>query len=131
MASNLSEQRSNSEASARWALRVVAAIFFGLLGTTLLFPASSQAADEADNSAGQASYKTKCLACHGADGTGTPVGKSLKAANLRSPEVQKKSGPELAQVISDGKGNMPSFRSSTKEDEIQALVKYVRTFGAK
>jgi cytochrome c6 len=131
MASNWSELdlRMNRGTSSRGMLRAAAALVVGLLGTTLLFSPAARAADDADNSAGQAPYKTKCLACHGADGSGTPVGKSLKAADLRSPEVQKKSDAELAQYISDGKGNMPSFKSSTKDDEIQALVKYVRGLG--
>src|SRR5437773_587501 len=44
---------------------------------------------------GAAIYKTKCNACHGPDGSGqTPVGKSLKLGDLRSPEVQKMTDAE-------------------------------------
>ena len=63
--------------------------------------ASSPAAG-ADNAAGAAVYKSKCVTCHGADGGGTAVGKSLKVADLRSAEVQSRSDAELTQVISDG-----------------------------
>ena len=74
----------------------------------------------------------KCATCHGQDGSGnTPVGKSLKVADLRSVEVQKKTDAELAQSIVEGKGNMPSFKSSVTEDEIRALVMYVRTLAPK
>jgi mono/diheme cytochrome c family protein len=56
----------------------------------------------------------------------TSVGKTLKAADLRSPEVQKQSDAELAQIISEGKGNMPSFSDSFNPDQIRGLVAYIR-----
>lgn len=84
-----------------------------------------------DKTAGAAAFKTKCQTCHGADGAGSPLGKSLKVPDLRAPEVQTKSDAELIQFISEGKGNMPSFKSSTKDDELQALVAHLRTFAKK
>ena len=33
----------------------------------------------------------------------------------------------LAQVISDGKGGMPSFKSSLSEEQIHALVTHIRS----
>lgn len=87
-------------------------------------------AQESDSGAGL--YKAKCIACHAADGSGdTPVGKSLKAADLRSPEVQKKSDSEMADFIAAGKGNMPSFKDSTSDQELHAIVAYVRTLAPK
>ena len=130
MASNWSVRDLNQKFSWFGKLKPAVALITALLGTTLLLSAAARAADEQD--AGKALFKTKCMACHGADGTGdTPVGKSLKVANLHNPEIQKKTDAELAQSISEGKGNMPSFKNSTKEDEIQALVKYVRVLGGK
>ena len=129
---NVREWKTSQKASWRGKLRLTVALIVGLLGTTLVLSPATQAADEQDATAGKALFKTKCMACHGADGTGdTPVGKSLKVANLHSPEIQKKTNAELAQSISEGKGNMPAFQNSTKEDEIRALVKYVRVLGGK
>ena len=129
MASNWSVQDLNQEFSWCGKLKPTVAFITAFLGLTLLLSAGARA-DEQD--AGKALFKTKCMACHGADGTGdTPVGKSLKVANLHSPEIQKKTDAELAQSISEGKGNMPAFQNSTKEDEIRALVKYVRVLGGK
>jgi mono/diheme cytochrome c family protein len=86
----------------------------------------------ADDSAGANVYKAKCLTCHAKDGSGnTPVGKSLQSADLRSPEVQKKSNAELTESISEGKGNMPSFKTLLSEDEIRSVLSYVRTFAQK
>ena len=82
-----------------------------------------------ESEAGQAAFKESCVTCHGTNGAGTPLGKSLKAADLRSPEVQKKSDTELAQTIAEGKGNMPPFKETLNPEQIQAVVKYVRELG--
>jgi mono/diheme cytochrome c family protein len=86
----------------------------------------------AQDSAGANVYKAKCVTCHAKDGSGnTPVGKSLQSADLRSPEVQKKSDAELTTSISEGKGNMPAFKTLLSEDEIHSVLSYVRTLAGK
>jgi mono/diheme cytochrome c family protein len=99
----------------------------GVLALGLLLAVAPRPA-AAEDSAGANVYKTKCLTCHAKDGSGdTPVGKSLQSADLRSPEVQKKSDAELTEAISEGKGNMPAFKTLLSEDEIRAVLGYVRT----
>ena len=72
------------------------------IAVALLYPISA-AAD------GAATFKAKCVLCHGADGTGSTVlGKQLQAANLRSKEVQQKSDADLHKAVHDGNGNMLS-----------------------
>lgn len=86
----------------------------------------------AEDSAGVNVYKAKCMTCHAKDGSGdTPVGKSLQSADLRSPEVQKKSDVDLTESISEGKGNMPAFKTLLSADEIHSVLGYVRTLAAK
>jgi mono/diheme cytochrome c family protein len=60
------------------------------------------------------------------DGSGTPLGKSMDAPDLRSEAVQKHSDAELAQIIADGKKVMPSFKKTFTEEQIRGLVQYVR-----
>ncbi len=102
-----------------------------LLTALLLFTsASATGADAAKvNEAGPAAFKGNCVVCHGKDGGGSPLGKSLQAADLRSPEVQKKSDAELAHTIAEGKGNMPSFKRVLDPGQIQAVIGYVRELG--
>ena len=50
----------------------------------------------------------------------------MKATNLHSLTVQKKSDVQLAQVITNGAGDMPSFKNSLTDDQIRALVNYLR-----
>lgn len=77
-------------------------------------------------------YKSKCSACHGADGKGdTPVGKKMGIRDLASPEAQKMSDDELTAVIADGKDKMPSYKKSLKPDQIKDLVGYIRSLAQK
>jgi mono/diheme cytochrome c family protein len=81
---------------------------------------------------GAALYKAKCAMCHGADGSGqTPVGKSMKVRDLRSPEVQKKTDIELTKLISGGKGKMPAFGQKLTTAEIQSIIAQIRTLSSK
>jgi mono/diheme cytochrome c family protein len=92
----------------------------------------TQCSAVAEDSAGTDVYKAKCMTCHAKDGSGnTPVGKSLQSADLRSPEVQKKPDAELSESISEGKGNMPAFKTLLSADEIHSVLVYVRTLAPK
>jgi mono/diheme cytochrome c family protein len=64
-------------------------------------------------------------------GAGSVVGKSMNVPDLRAPAVQKLSDAELAQVIANGKGGMPSFQSSLSRDQIRALVTQIRVLHQK
>jgi mono/diheme cytochrome c family protein len=75
----------------------------------------------------KSTFESTCATCHGADGSGTPLGKTLQAADLRSPEVQKKPDAELIQSVTNGKGNMPPFKGKITDQQISALIEYVRT----
>lgn len=85
-------------------------------------------AQGANNSAASL-YKTNCVACHGADGRGTPTGKSLQVADFHSAKVQQQSDAQLAGVIGAGRGNMPPFGDRLSKDQIDTLVKFVRNLG--
>jgi cytochrome c6 len=71
-------------------------------------------------------FKTKCAACHGADGTGSAMGKKMGAHDFTTDEVQKMSDAELTDIIINGKNKMPKY-SSLKPEEIKGLVAYIRT----
>lgn len=86
---------------------------------------------KADTAAAEVTYKSKCAMCHGADGKGqTPMGKSMKAKDFASEDVQKMSDAELTDAITKGKAPMPAMKSLTS-DQVKDLVSYVRAFGKK
>ena len=76
---------------------------------------------------GEAIYKGKCAGCHGADGTGSAIGKRLGARDFHSADVQKQSDAELSSAIEKGKNKMPGYEKSLKPDQIKELVAYIRT----
>ncbi len=68
--------------------------------------------------AGAALYKTKCAACHGADGKGeTAIGKADKIRDLGSAEVQQQSDADLTAIITTRKRQNAGLR---KEPEAGA-----------
>jgi cytochrome c6 len=71
-------------------------------------------------------YKSKCAACHGADGGGSAMGKKLGAHDFQTADVQKMSDAELTDVIMNGKNKMPKY-GSLKAEDIKGLVAYIRT----
>jgi len=80
------------------------------------------------NEEGRNTFTSTCASCHGQNGAATPTGKSLNAPDLGSSAVQSRADAELEQIISDGKNNMPPFKGSLSNEQIQSLVKYIRTF---
>ena len=88
----------------------------------LAVPFTMQAQSDADKI-----YKTNCVLCHSADGSGgSPTGKAMHAKDLRSDEVQKQSDAVLSEVITKGRGKMPAFGAKIKPDDVTKLVAYIR-----
>ncbi len=122
---------STNEASSKRAVRMGGfAVLAGAAIALALFslaPSARAAGDE-----GAQTFKSNCVVCHGADGTGTATGKSLMAPDLHSDAVQKMTVAQMISQVSDGKNNMPPFKSTLTDDQIKNVVMYVRTtFGKK
>lgn len=84
-----------------------------------------------DPVAGAKTFKANCVLCHGEDGHGTATGKALKVADLTSDAVQKLPTAELIKIVTNGKGNMPTWKATLSPDQIASVVAYVRQFGKK
>src|SRR5437016_7067701 len=75
-------------------------------------------------------YDSKCASCHGKDGRA----KSLHAKHVHARDFTDAtwqasvSDERLFNSISNGKGKMPEFKKKLPEDQIDALVRYVRQF---
>ena len=104
--------------------------FVGWLVVLTFVVASSLIGQQAAKSPGASIFRSKCVLCHGADGSGkTALGKQLQAADLRSKDVQKHSDAELHKIIHDGQANMPAFTDQLSDTEIDQVLKHVRAFG--
>jgi mono/diheme cytochrome c family protein len=75
----------------------------------------------------EALYKSKCQVCHGADGKGSSIGQKLGVRDFHSPEVAKESDADLIKITKEGKGKMQKFDGKLTDDQIKALIKYIRS----
>jgi mono/diheme cytochrome c family protein len=102
--------------------------FFFLLGSVVLLSLLTASA-QTDS---KTQYSRNCSLCHGPDGRAqTPMGKSLKASDLTSQQVQSKSDSELYKQIANGKGKMAAYEGILGKQGVQSMVKYVRSLGPK
>jgi mono/diheme cytochrome c family protein len=82
----------------------------------------------------KANWDANCVPCHGKEGRAdTAMGKVLKAKNLTDPKVQAEfTDAKAAESIKNGvkengKTTMKAFGDKLSDEEIKALVAYVRT----
>ena len=82
-------------------------------------------------------WRQHCQRCHGADGAGqTAMGRRLQLKDYRDPAVQDAMTDEEIVaatrdgVTKDGRQTMPGYSDKLSEEEIQALLAYVRAFRA-
>jgi mono/diheme cytochrome c family protein len=99
--------------------------------TVSLFAASAISARAAD---AKANWDANCAQCHGKSGNAdTKMGKTLNAKDLTDPKVQAaftdaKATQSIKEGVKEnGKTTMKAFGGKLTDDEIKALVAYVRT----
>jgi cytochrome c6 len=82
---------------------------------------------------GAALFKTKCAACHDADGSGSgAMAKQLGAPDLRADVAQKKTDAQLTDEITSGVGQkMPAYKGKLTDDQIKGLVGFIRGLAKK
>lgn len=105
-------------------------IWLGLAGASLLVVAFSLASEESKPDV-VTLYKAKCSMCHGADGKGFSA---IKTPDFTDPKWQASvKDKEVLDAIKNGKKGTPmqAFADKLKDEEIQALVKYIRSLAPK
>ena len=73
-------------------------------------------------------FNSKCASCHGKDGRAhTLRGRRAHARDMTDPSWQNDVSDErLFNSINKGKGKMPAYGKKLSEDQMDALVRYVR-----
>ena len=107
-------------------LFIILAIVFGVSLTSLAKNGEtnhSSARDAAEL------YAKHCASCHGKDGQAKTLKAKLKhARDLTDPGWQNEVSDErLSNSIMNGKRKMPGFGKKLSEQEVDALVSYVRS----
>jgi len=83
--------------------------------------AQSEVDDPALVEQGEAVFSASCAGCHGTDGAGTDAGRPLLGIVDQEPD-------RLVHIasVTDGKGGMPGFGGALADEEIDAVIAYVR-----
>jgi cbb3-type cytochrome c oxidase subunit III len=108
-------------------MRFQVSTFFKVMGVgafLLIFTFVLQARPADD---GSDLFKQKCSMCHGVDGKGYSA---LKTPDFTDPKVQASlTDKEIVETIKNGKKGtpMPAFGDKLTEDQIQLLLKYLRS----
>src|SRR5690606_33510842 len=77
--------------------------------------------------AGAKIYADRCIICHGEDGaSATAQGKKLKAADLRSEDVQKKTDADIIAAMAKVRSH-PAFQKTIGDQGLKDVVTYMRT----
>jgi len=100
--------------------------------TTTTPPAADTGAVAADPLAhGRQVYVARCVLCHGPEGKGDgPAAAALNPKPRNHTDgayMNSRTDEELLAVIHNGKGAMPAWKSVLSEQEMQDVLKYVRT----
>lgn len=80
-------------------------------------------------------YDKNCAKCHGVDGKGnTRMGRQTGAKDYTDPKVQAEMKDETAMkvlkegLVENGKKKMDPYKDKLTDDELKALIAYLRTF---
>ncbi len=77
-------------------------------------------------------FENECQKCHERDGKGTKRGRKLGVPNFADAKWQASvTDEQLIKSITNGKKKMPAQKHKLSQEEIKALVKYVRILASK
>ncbi len=77
---------------------------------------------------GETSYNTNCMSCHGNPGRNNVINLVPPPPDMATAQAQKNSDGELYFKISEGRGQMPSFRNVLQSKEMWNIISYIRSF---
>ena len=93
------------------------------------------AAGSASGAEVKALYDKNCTKCHGMDGKGkTKMGKQSGVKDYTDPKVQEEMKDDVALktikegITEKGKERMKPYKNDLSDDEIKALIAYMRGF---
>lgn len=107
----------------------------GCLALSLVWVAFVASAEAADLSRGEKIYKLTCEKCHGKEGKGDgPKAQELEkkpADYTQAGFFTKRPEAELREMIVIGNAPMPSFELKLSPEDIDNVLAFIKTFGAK
>ncbi len=77
--------------------------------------------------AGQALYNTHCKSCHGDPGKNNGLPLTPKPVDPMSAQYQKQTDGEIFYKMQTGRGAMPNFKETIKDNDKWAIINYVKS----
>ena len=109
-----------------------ATVVFAVMSARAEEPAATEGTDA------KTTFETKCAICHGKDGKGaTTMGAKLGVRDYTDPKVQEAlKDEEMVKTIKEGikkdeQVKMKPFGDKLSDEQIKAMVEYVRSLKAK
>lgn len=83
-------------------------------------------------SGGEATFKSKCAMCHGADGlASSSMAKTMGVPSIQSDQFKKFTETELMATVENGKGKMPAYKGKLTDAQIREVISYMQTLEKK
>jgi mono/diheme cytochrome c family protein len=95
------------------------------IGSACVTGDNSAAAKKAGDDDARELFARNCAACHGPSGEGKQIG-TLQVPTLREGRAAQDPDARLLTQIHDGGNGMPPFKFTLTDDQIQALLRFVR-----
>jgi mono/diheme cytochrome c family protein len=92
-----------------------------LFFSVALFSCGNMSSQSANNELGKQTYKTYCVACHGANG-------KLKLNDASDLALSTMTLEERIENVTKGGSMMPAFAEVISKEEIEAVAAYINEF---
>jgi mono/diheme cytochrome c family protein len=89
---------------------------------------STFAFDETTRKAGEKLYTINCMSCHGTPGKGNYLKLVPPPGDPATEKIQKNRDGEIFYKVTEGRGQMPSFKSVLSSNEIWNIISFLRSF---
>ncbi len=97
-------------------------------GVVLAVAASLSCAMGFAQSSGEATYKARCLNCHGPAGVANSgIGRIMKVKPVTDPSVRSMSEEAMIEVVRKGMGKMQAYKGDLTDAQIKSVAAYFRT----
>lgn len=102
----------------------IIASFSIAVGVAALFHGAPSAVVSSQTLKPRTLYLQNCARCHGANGKAqTALGKKLEADDLTASDA---STAKIIRTITNGRGDMPSFKKRLTKEQIASIAGYVK-----
>lgn len=86
--------------------------------------------DDNSRKEGEKLYTVNCMSCHGTPGKGNFLKLVPPPGDPATDKIQHNTDGEIFYKVSEGRGQMPSFKSVLVADEIWKIIAYLRSFNS-